>query len=450
MISKISKGKGFRGLLMYISQKSSAEYLCGNVAENPHDAAVEMGALRQYSRCKTPVWHCSLSLSPQDRQLSNVEFAALAEKFIVKMGLSANQYCVWRHNDKAHSHIHIVANRICLSEKHEVWNSWQDIKRAREAKTELEHEFNLIETPYNPQFATPDIPRGQREEARRRGVMPSKQYVAEAIASAALTSNIREFVKSLNAQGIQTIPNISQTGRMNGFSFAFGKRHYKGSQLRCSWKELSERIHYSPDQDNEFLLSLLPEEKRPNRIEETRWQEPRRERTIYTSAEWQYMGGEKDSDYKRAYQMITDGYSIRDVAQELRRHNPNIPEKQLRWILYSSGKLWIENNTDKLAWAFNSRRRYIRFSQDPTVMLLQVLALLISAAVKVVIQGIEEHQAERRIYSLSRELMEMRDYAEKKAMQRLHRLERQERERMTERDSLLLAHARERSLERSR
>ena len=162
------------------------------------------------------------------------------------------------------------------------------------------------------------------------------------------------------------------------------------------------------------------------------------------------MGGEKGSDYKRAYKMITDRYSLRDVAQEIKLHSPSMSEEQLRRILYRSGKLWIENNTDKLAWAFNSRRRYIRFSQDPTVMLLQVLALLISAAVKAILRDIEERHTTRQIDNLSQELRAMMDYAEKKAMRRLHTLERQERQREPERENPLLEHAWEMSMERSR
>lgn len=451
MIAKITKGRGFTGIIAYVSNKPGAEYLGGNVAENPKRAAREMGALRRYSPCRSPVWHCSLSLSPGDRPLSNMEFRELAEKFLAKIGLSGNQYTIYRHTDRQHSHIHIICNRIGLDPKHAVWNAWQDVTRARKAKAELEAQFNLIAVPHNPKFAVPEITRGEMEEARRKGVMPARQYIAEAIASAVQRGNVHDFVQSLKANGIEAIPNISKlTGRMNGFSFVFGKRHYKGSQLRCSWRELSERLHYSAERDNEFLLSLLPEEKRPNRIEETRWQEPRRERTIYTSAEWQYMGGEKDSDYKRAYQMITDGYSLRDIAQEIRLHNPDINENQLRKILFRTGKMWIQNNNDKLTWAFNSRRRYIRFSQDPAVMLLQVLALLVGAAVKSILRGIEERHITRKIDSLSLELQDMRNYAEKKAMRRLHTLEHQEREHEPERGSLLLEHAREIGLERSR
>ena len=450
MIAKISKGKGFGGLLAYLSQKSGTEYICGNVAENPHDAAVEMGTLKQYSRCRNPVWHCSLSLSPQDRNLSNAEFAELAERFISKMGLLANQYCVWRHSDREHSHVHIVANRISLDEKHTIWNAWRDIKRAREAKAELESEYQLTVTPYNPQFAQPEVSRGQQEAACRTGTIPQKQYIAESIATAAQTGNVEEFIKSLSAKGIEAVPNISQNGRMNGFSFRLGRRHYKGSQLRCSWRELAPKLNYDAELDNEFLFSLVPEDRRHNRTEETRVQEPRRERTIYTRAEWLHMGGEGNSDYKRAYKMITEGYSMKDTAKELRLQTPNITEKQLQKILLRAGELWINNNRNKLLWAYNSRRRYIRFSQDPAVMLLQVLVLLVGAAVKAILRDIEERHTERQIDSLGQELKEMAAYAEKNAMRRLHKLEHQERRFVPERGSLLLEHAREIGLERSR
>ena len=322
MISKISKGRGFSGLLAYVSGKKGAEYLCGNVSENPGQAAREMGILRQYSQCKTPVWHCSLSLSPSDRHLTNAEFAALAEKFIAKMGLSANQYCVWRHQDKAHSHIHIIANRIGMDEKHSTWNAWRDIKRAREAKSELEVEYNLCQVPHNPQFGKPEIPRGQQEEARRTGTLPPKQYCAETIACAVQRGNVRDFIQTLKDNGIEAIPNISSTGKMNGFSFRFGRKQYKGSQLRCSWRELAPKLHYDAERDNEFLFSLVPEDKHPAATPTAEPKEPRRQYCIYSAREWEKMGGDKNSNYRRAYKMLDKRYSMKDVAQELRLQNP--------------------------------------------------------------------------------------------------------------------------------
>ena len=448
MIAKISKGKGFGGVLAYVANKNGAEYITGNVSTNPRTAAREMGTLKQYSRCRNPVWHCSLSLSPADRQLSNDDFGELARKFLQKMGLEHNQYTVYRHTDREHAHVHIVANRIDLSPEHKVWNAWQDVTRARKAKAELEAQFNLIAVPHNPQFATPDISRGQREEARRKGVIPSKQYVAEAIASAIQRGNVRDFVQSLRVNGIEAIPNIANTGKMNGFSFRFGKKHYKGSQLKCSWASLKDRIGYDAEKDNDFLYSLLPTEKQPSRAAEPK-EPPRRQYCIYSLREWEKMGGEKNSNYRRAYRMINEGYSLRDIAQELKLQSPQLSEKQLRNILLQSGEFWIMNNKNKLSWAYNTRRRSIRFSSDPTIMLIEVLALLISAAIKASIHGIEKHQTAKRINTLSEELESMANYAENKALQREQEYKR-EREEREERENPLLTHAREMSSERSR
>ena len=447
MIAKISKGKGFGGVLAYVANKNGAEYITGNVSTNPRTAAREMGILRQYSRCKTPVWHCSLSLSPRDRDLSNEEFAQLAEKFLQKMGLENHQYAVFRHTDKEHAHVHIVANRIDLSPEHKVWNAWQDVTRARQAKAELELEYQLVSTPYNPKLAQPEISRGQAEEARRIGKIPDRRFIAEAISIAAEKGDVRSFVKNLDRQGIKAIPNLSTTGRMNGFSFRFGRKHYKGSQLRCSWAELSKRLNYEPQKDNEFLYSLLPTEKQPSRAVEPK--EPRPQYCIYTAKEWELMGGDKSSDYRRTYKMLNDGYSMKDVAQELRLQNSKLSDRQIEKILYNSGKFWIENNKNKLDWAYNKRRRSIRFNNDPMIMLLQVLALAIKASLK----NIEEHQTAKRLESLSVELREMANYAEervqKKREQAYRHEERAGRER-EERENPILAHALELSQERSR
>lgn len=448
MISKITKGSGFKGVLMYIAGKPGAEHIGGNVSQNPKEAAREMGILRQYSECKTPVWHCSLSLAPEDRQLTNKEFAEIGERFLEKIGLTNHQYTIFRHSDRAHSHIHIVVNRVDLSPKHQTWNAWQDVKRAREAKNQIEQEYCLQVVKHNPQFACPEISRGEQEKARRTRTIPAKQYVAKAIATASQTANVRAFVKSLNDNGITAVPNISNTGRMCGFSFVCGKQHYKGSQLRCAWKELSARLNYSPEQDNEFLVSLLPTDKQPLERITTERERPRRQYCIYTIREWKLMGGEKNSNYKRAYTMLNNRYSLKDIAQELRLQNPHITERQLNQILTQTGKLWIDNNLDKLEWAYHSRRRSFYFSSDPAVMLLEVLALLIGVAVRAGLRSIEKHQTAKQMEGLSEELRAMANYAESKARQRIERDAMRHEQKPCK--NLLLEHAWEMSMERSR
>ena len=80
-------------------------------------------------------------------------------------------------------------------------------------------------------------------------------------------------------------------------------------------------------------------------------------------------------------------------------------------------------------------------------MLIEVLALLVSTAIRASIKNIERHQTAKRIDGIGRELREMANYAEERA----ERAQRREREYEREREeNPLLAHAREISLERSR
>ena len=82
------------------------------------------------------------------------------------------------------------------------------------------------------------------------------------------------------------------------------------------------------------------------------------------------------------------------------------------------------------------------------IFLLEILALLVGAAIKASIKGIEEHQTARRIEGLSQELKDMANYAENKALQREQEYKREREER--ERENPLLSRALELSQERSR
>ena len=79
-------------------------------------------------------------------------------------------------------------------------------------------------------------------------------------------------------------------------------------------------------------------------------------------------------------------------------------------------------------------------------MILEVLMLLIGAAVKSSLRNLEKYRTAQRIEDLSTELQKMANYAEERA----ERAQRREREYERERENPLLAHAREMSTEISR
>lgn len=90
--------------------------------------------------------HAIISFNPQDdlTDYTHIEYSEIAEKYAEKHGFSENQYAVYLHQDKAHTHLHIVANRIgydnkCVSSSH-------SYAKNREFSREMEQEYNLIRT----------------------------------------------------------------------------------------------------------------------------------------------------------------------------------------------------------------------------------------------------------------------------------------------------------------
>lgn len=67
-----------------------------------------------------------------------------------------------------------------------------------------------------------------------------------------------EFVQQLFEQNINALPNITSTGKMNGFSFEYAGIAFKASQLgKCfSWSTLQGKLDYRPERDNGFLFDL--------------------------------------------------------------------------------------------------------------------------------------------------------------------------------------------------
>ena len=118
--------------------------------------------------------------------------------------------------------------------------------------------------------------------------------------------------------------------------------------------------------------------------------------------------------------------------------------------MYNSGKFWIENNRQKLSWAYRPRRSSIRFSSDPMIFLLEVLALLVMAALRAGLKGVEKHQTAKRIDGIGRELRDMAHYAEERAQKKREQAYELEREYERERENPLLSHARELSLSMER
>lgn len=149
MIGKIVKGTSWRGAASYIltgktpTSGQRGVIIGGNMAgTTPRQLASEFGAFRKLRpTLGKAVLHVSLSPSPQDRPLTDVEFADLGQRYLEGMGFGDCPFIVVRHDDTDHPHIHLLASRITTSG--EVVSDKQDFKRSEALIRKLETAFGL-------------------------------------------------------------------------------------------------------------------------------------------------------------------------------------------------------------------------------------------------------------------------------------------------------------------
>ncbi len=126
-------------------------------------------ALRQPGYDK-PVWHCAVRAAPQDRELSDEEWAQVAAGIMDRTGLARDgdecgvRWVAVRH---AADHVHLVATLARLDgTRPRVWN---DFYRIREACLDAEERLGLVATAPADRTAARRPERAETEQARRRG-----------------------------------------------------------------------------------------------------------------------------------------------------------------------------------------------------------------------------------------------------------------------------------------
>jgi hypothetical protein len=150
MIAKLSMGKGFKGLLQYLFSEDKEPKLLhtyGVRAEQQLDQLLNdfLSIAKQNKKVQKPVWHFSLSFSPEDKpRLTDGFMVEVAQRFLAKMGIGDNQFAIIKHSDTNHPHIHIAVNRVDF-EGRVLQNKQQPKLRAMSAAQQLEEEYELVQ-----------------------------------------------------------------------------------------------------------------------------------------------------------------------------------------------------------------------------------------------------------------------------------------------------------------
>ena len=152
MIAKISATENLGGALGYnfkkVEKEEASILLAQGLYQNKEETYTmaevfaDMEALipKKY-RTKKVVFHCSLNPHP-DEKLSDERLTQIAKEYMDTLGYGKQPYIVFKHNDIAREHIHIVSLRVDGEGKK--INDRFEKRRSKQITDTLEKRFGLI------------------------------------------------------------------------------------------------------------------------------------------------------------------------------------------------------------------------------------------------------------------------------------------------------------------
>ena len=152
MIAKISATENLGGALGYNFKKvekgeasillAAELYQSNDGNYTMEDVLADMQALiPKKCRTKKTVFHCSLNPHP-DEKLSDETLMQIAKEYMEALGYGKQPYIVFKHNDIAREHIHIVSLRVDGEGKKV--NDRFEKRRSKKITDALERKYNLI------------------------------------------------------------------------------------------------------------------------------------------------------------------------------------------------------------------------------------------------------------------------------------------------------------------
>ena len=152
MIAKISSTENLGGALGYnfkkVEKEEASILLAQGLYQNKEgtytmaEVFADMQAvIPEKCRKKKMVFHCSLNPHP-DEKLSDETLTQIAKEYMETLGYGKQPYIVFKHNDIAREHIHIVSLRVD-SEGKKINDKFEK-RRSKQITDTLERKYNLI------------------------------------------------------------------------------------------------------------------------------------------------------------------------------------------------------------------------------------------------------------------------------------------------------------------
>jgi hypothetical protein len=167
-------------------------------------------------------FHSILSFHPREKPSDEI-MMEIARKYLDQLGIVNTQFAVSKHTDKAHLHLHIVANMVDNNGK-AISDSWVGL-RGKKIAQQLTQEYNLIPA-IKKNLDLTNLEAMSQSEAEKYKIY---QAIAKNLPHCRTMDDLE---KRLLAQGIETQYKYKgQTQEKQGISFKIGNVCFKGSQV---------------------------------------------------------------------------------------------------------------------------------------------------------------------------------------------------------------------------
>jgi len=225
MVSNVFPGHSFYHAGRYVSKKPGAELLDylgvrGYDYKLMAEDFIAQSELRPSK--KKACFHAALSFYPGEKPTDET-MTQIAREYLEGLGIVNTQYVIVKHTDRAHLHLHVLANMVDNDGK-PIKDGWIGL-RAKKIAQKLTRKYKLIPA------TGKNLDLTHLEAMSQSEVNRYKIYQA-IVDSLPHCQTLQDLDLRLMAQGIHTQYKYKgQTQELQGISFRIGKDRFRGSQI---------------------------------------------------------------------------------------------------------------------------------------------------------------------------------------------------------------------------
>jgi hypothetical protein len=248
MVAKISIGKSIRGMLHYnerkVGEKEATLILASGFAGEIEGMDFRQKLTRfehltnLKPKVKTNALHISLNFDASEK-LDQAKLQQVAISYMDKIGFGDQPFLVYRHDDAAHQHVHIVTTNITASEERIDLHDIGKIK-SEPARKAIEQEYNLVKAESKKLKQLPAIKPADPEKAKY-GHLPTKRAISNVVTAVTRDykytslAELNAVLKAFNVvamRGLEHTPMFEKKGLM--FSLLDSKGIAIGVPIKAS------------------------------------------------------------------------------------------------------------------------------------------------------------------------------------------------------------------------